>query len=248
MRKETYLGIDVGRYSYQQLQNSVLADIDNKEKSLIVAINPEKVLTAQNNERLIGLLNRAKYQIPDGVGILLASRIKKGNIRERITGIDTFIRLCEMAERHQKTVFLYGAKPGIAEKVKKELQKMFPNLQVVGTMHGYEQDQELVKKNINEASPDILFVALGSPNQEYWIQDNMHELNVSIFQGVGGSFDVLAGKVKRAPEFFQKIGCEWLYRLLVEPTRISRQFKLPMFLWKVLLSREPTFRRNQHHP
>lgn len=238
MSKETYLGVEVGKFSYEQLQEDVLSDINENKKALIVAINPEKVLTAQNNEELIHVLNTAKYQIPDGVGILLASRIKKGRIRERITGIDTFLRLCEMAANHSKTVYLYGAKPGIADRAKLELEKMFPTLQIVGTMHGYEKDSQLVKQKINEASPDILFVALGSPNQEYWIVENMEELNVNIFQGVGGSFDVISGQVKRAPIFFQKIGCEWLFRLMAEPSRIGRQMKLPMFLWKVLINNE----------
>src|SRR5699024_3949817 len=155
-------------------------------------------------------------------------------------GIDTFLTLCEMASSHNKSIFLYGAKPGVAENAKGELEKMFPNLQVAGTLNGYEKDQKFVMETITEANPDILFVALGSPNQEYWIVENMENLNVNIFQGVGGSFDVISGKVKRAPKFFQRIGCEWLYRLLLEPSRIRRQLKLPMFLWKVLL--------NNNHP
>lgn len=238
MSKETYLGVSVGKYSYEQLQRNVLADINEDKKALIVAINPEKVLTAQRDPKLIKVLNAAKYQIADGVGIILASRLKRGQIRERITGIDTFLHLCEMAADHGKTVFLYGAKPGIVDRTKEELEKQFPSLQIVGTMHGYEQDQQLIKEKINQASPDILFVALGSPSQEYWIVENMEELEVKVFQGVGGSFDVISGQVKRAPAFFQKIGCEWFFRLLAEPSRIGRQMKLPMFLWKVLRNNE----------
>lgn len=234
LSKERYLGVDVGNFTYGQLKNRILSDINNNVKSFIVAINPEKILTAQKDHELINLLNGATYQIPDGVGILLASRMKKGKIRERITGIDTFVGLCELAADHGKSVFLYGAKPGIAEKATEELKKMFPHLKVAGFLHGYEKDQDYVKQTINEAKPDILFVALGSPNQEYWIVENMDQLNVKVFQGVGGSFDVISGQVKRAPKFFQKIGCEWLYRLLIEPSRIRRQFKLPLFLFKVL--------------
>lgn len=242
MRKETYLGIDVGDFSYSELETKVLEDIKNKRKSFIVAINPEKVLEAQKNERLTSLLNQATYQIPDGVGILLASRLKRGKIRERITGIDTFLRLCQMATIHEKTIFLYGAEPGIAKMAKKNLERMFPSIKIVGTMNGYERDERIVIDAINQAKPDLLFVALGSPAQEYWIVENMDKIDAKIFQGVGGSFDVISGQVKRAPKLFRKFGFEWLFRLLLEPSRIRRQLKLPMFLWKVIINNEPRVR------
>ncbi|PAV31307.1 glycosyltransferase [Virgibacillus profundi] len=231
--KENYLGIDVSSYSYKNLMTHVVEDINEDKQSFIVAINPEKILTAQQDNNLMRLLNQATYQIPDGVGILIASRIKKGNIRERVTGIDMLEALCEMASVNGKSIFLYGAKPGVADQAKFNLIKKFPSLKVAGVLDGYEKDQELIKNTINMAQPDILFVALGSPTQEYWIVDNMEDLNVNIFQGVGGSFDVLSGRTKRAPKFFQKIGLEWFYRLMKEPYRIKRQLKLPLFLLKV---------------
>ncbi len=231
--KEKFLGVNVSSHSYEQLKEKVMSDIEQKRQSYIVAINPEKILKAQQDAQLRRLLNQATYQIPDGVGVLLASKIKGGNISQRVTGIDMFLTLCEQAALHDKSVFLYGAKPGVADKAKEGLLRRYPNLKIAGVLDGYVKDQDFIKQEINAAKPDILFVALGSPRQEHWIVENMEHLNVRIFQGVGGSFDVLSGKVKRAPAIFQKLGIEWLYRLILEPWRIKRQIKLPMFLFKV---------------
>ncbi|WJE15289.1 WecB/TagA/CpsF family glycosyltransferase [Halobacillus sp. ACCC02827] len=231
--KEQFLGVDVSSHSYNDLKRNVLADIENKKQSFVVAINPEKILKAQEDVDLKNLLNKATYQIPDGVGVLIASKLNKGSIKERVTGIDMLMTLCGLAQENDKSVFLYGAKPGIAEEAKDKLIEEFPGLNVAGVIDGYEKDEQKIIETINAAKPDILFVALGSPRQEYWIVENMDKLDVSIFQGVGGSFDVLSGRIKRAPAVFQRFGLEWLYRLISEPWRIKRQIRLPLFLLKV---------------
>lgn len=232
--KEQYLGVDVCGDSYAELSAKLLNDINEGRKSFIVAINPEKVIKAQEDPSLKELLNKATYQIPDGIGIVIASKLKGGNIRERVTGIDMMLNLCKLAADHGKKVFLYGAKPGIAEEAKVKLMEMYPGIQIVGVMDGYEKDSEKVKNTINVAKPDILFVAMGSPRQENWIIANMNDLAPSVYQGVGGSFDVISGRIKRAPVFFQKIGMEWFYRLMKEPWRWKRQLLLPKFIITVL--------------
>ncbi|WP_010676937.1 WecB/TagA/CpsF family glycosyltransferase [Bacillus timonensis] len=232
--KEKILGVDVCVDSYEGLITKILEDIDQKRKSLIVAINPEKIMKAQEDPDLHRLLNSATYQIPDGIGVILASKLKKGSIRNRITGIDMMLKLCEAARDHHKKVFLYGAKPGVAETAKRELEAMYPGIEIVGTMDGYQKNQEVVKDAINQSQADILFVAMGSPAQENWILANMNDIFPSIFQGVGGSFDVISGNLKRAPKGFQSLGLEWLYRLLKEPWRWKRQLILPAFLVKAL--------------
>ncbi|MDQ0215922.1 N-acetylglucosaminyldiphosphoundecaprenol N-acetyl-beta-D-mannosaminyltransferase [Oikeobacillus pervagus] len=232
--KENYLGVDVCSLTYDEITSSLFHKIENSQKSFIVAINPEKIMKAQTDENLRGLLNKADYQIPDGIGVILASKIRGGNIRERVTGIDMMITLCREAEKRGKSIFLYGAKPGIADQAKIQLEKQFPKLHIAGTMHGYEKDEEVVKKTINEANPDIIFVALGSPTQEYWIIRHMDKLAPKVYQGVGGSFDVISGNLKRAPLFFQRLGLEWFYRLIKEPSRWRRQLILPKFLIKAL--------------
>ncbi|MGF2617989.1 WecB/TagA/CpsF family glycosyltransferase [Rossellomorea vietnamensis] len=232
--KENFLGVDVCNLTYEQITNSILKDIDQKKKSFIVAINPEKIMKAKEDEELRLLLNKADYQIPDGIGVLIASRLKGGSIRERVTGIDMMLALCKTAEENGKSIFLYGAKPGVADAAAKELRKQFPSLKIAGTLNGYEKDETVIKSTINEANPDIIFVALGSPAQENWILGNMHELVPSIYQGVGGSFDVISGRIKRAPAFYQRMGLEWFYRLLKEPSRIKRQLILPKFLIEII--------------
>ncbi|HWO77785.1 MAG TPA: WecB/TagA/CpsF family glycosyltransferase [Bacillus sp. (in: firmicutes)] len=237
MEKETILGVDVSQATYDELAAQLLQDIEQKRKSFIVAINPEKIMKAQEDEGLRKLLNQADYQIPDGIGVILASKLKGGKIHERVTGIDMMLKLCEVAEKNDKRIFLYGAKPGIADEAKNKLQEMFPALQIAGTLHGYEKDPEVIATTINDAKPDILFVALGSPAQEKWIIANKDQLYPFVYQGVGGSFDVISGRIERAPERFQKLGLEWLYRLLKEPWRLKRQLVLPKFLLKAIVKK-----------
>lgn len=232
--KEMILGVKVDTDNYDELIKKLFTRIDNKEKSLVVAINPEKLMKAKEDQSLKDLLNRAEFQIPDGIGVILASKLNKGNIKSRVTGIDMMDRIVREAARTGKSIFLYGAKPGVAESAAEALKFTYASLQIAGTQDGYEKDNEKVLQKINEAKPDILFVAMGSPRQEEWIEANRDKLYPSLYQGVGGSFDVLAGNVKRAPEFFQKTGLEWFYRLAKEPSRLKRQLALPVFLIETL--------------
>lgn len=232
--KEMILGVKVDTDNYDELINKLFKRIDKKEKSLVVAINPEKLMKAKEDQALKDLLNRAEFQIPDGIGVILASKLNKGNIKSRVTGIDMMDRIVREAARTGKSIFLYGAKPGVAESAAEALKFTYASLQIAGIQDGYEKDNEKVIQKINEAKPDILFVAMGSPRQEEWIEANRDKLHPSLFQGVGGSFDVLAGNVKRAPGFFQKTGLEWFYRLAKEPTRLKRQLVLPKFLMETL--------------
>jgi N-acetylglucosaminyldiphosphoundecaprenol N-acetyl-beta-D-mannosaminyltransferase len=232
--KENILGVDVCAETYEQLTARLLADIEEKRKSFIVAINPEKIMKAQQDESLRQLLNSATYQIPDGIGVIIASILKGGNIRTRVTGIDMMLQLCKEAAIHQKKIFLYGAKPGVADEAKTKLEEMFPGIQITGTLNGYEKDEDVIRDTINASGAEIIFVALGSPAQEKWIIKHKEILAPYVYQGVGGSFDVVSGRLNRAPAFFQKFGLEWFYRLLKEPWRWKRQLILPKFLIKVI--------------
>lgn len=231
--KEEILGVQVNTENYDQLIPMVFRNIEEKKKSLVVAINPEKLMKAKEDPELKALLNRAEFQIPDGIGVIIASKLIKGNITSRVTGVDMMDRVVREAARTQKSIFLYGAKPGVADKAAQQLVATYPNLIVAGTQDGYEQDTSKVLDTINKAQPEILFVAMGSPKQEQWIEQHRDNLYPTLYQGVGGSFDVLAGNVKRAPAAFQRVGAEWLYRLLKEPSRLKRQMNLPKFLFEV---------------
>lgn len=236
--KETVLGVKVNTEDYDGLMVEVFDRIERKDKALVVAINPEKIMKAKEDPSLMALLNNAEIQIPDGIGVILASKLQKGQITARVTGVDMMLRLCEEGAKRGKPIFLYGGKPGVADKAKAKLEEMYPGIQIVGTQDGYEKDNEVVRARINAAKPDLLFVAMGSPRQENWINDNRDTLHPTIYQGVGGSFDVLAGTVKRAPEFWQKANLEWFYRLVKEPSRIGRQMALPKFLLEVMKSKK----------
>ena len=237
LNKEEILGIKVLNTSYKDLRTNIEKDINSNKKSFIVAINPEKILKARENAELKKLLNDADYQIPDGIGVVYASKLKKGKIKSRITGIDCMEMLCDLANEKGYKIFLYGAKSDVIIEAKKKLENKYQNIKIVGIIDGYEKNQEKIVEKINKSKADIIFVALGSPKQENWIIENKDKLCVKIFQGVGGSFDVISGNIKRAPKWMQKAGLEWLYRLMKEPKRIFRQIKLVKFLGLVILKR-----------
>ena len=238
MNKENILGIDVSITSYKQLEKNIENDIKKGNKSFIVAINPEKILKARKDKKLKELLNKATYQIPDGVGVVYASKLRKGKIKERVTGIDSMEMLCRLSNNKGYKIFMYGAKEEVISKAKDNLEKRYKNIKIVGTINGYEKDGQKLIDTINKSKANIVFVALGSPKQELWITENMDKLCVNVYQGVGGSFDVVSGTIKRAPKWMQNCGLEWLYRLLKEPKRIFRQVKLVKFLWLIIFNKE----------
>ena len=237
MRKENILGIDVSITSYEKLKKDIDRDIKTKKQSSILAINPEKILKARKDNELRKLLNAATYQIPDGIGVVLASKLKKGEIKKRVTGFETMNMLCELANEKGYTIFLYGSKKGVANSAKEALERKYSKINIVGTMDGYEKDNKKIVDVINKSKADIIFVALGSPKQEHWIKENMKKTCPKIFQGAGGSIDVFSGNVKRAPKWMQNCGLEWLHRLIKEPKRIFRQIKLVKFVMLVIFSR-----------
>ena len=235
---EKVLSINVCTLNYKRLLENIESDIENNRKSFIVAINPEKVIKAYKDIELKKLLNDSKYPIPDGIGIVYASKLRKGKIKQRITGIDSMEMICKLASDKSYRIFLYGAKKEVIEKSKEELEKKYENLIISGYIDGYEKDKKKIIEKINKSKPNILVVALGSPKQEDFIVNNMDKINCNIFQGVGGTFDVISGNVKRAPKWMQKYGLEWFYRLIKEPKRIFRQFNLVIFLFKVILNKK----------
>lgn len=237
MNKENYFGVSVSSYDYEGIIDDIRHRMEEGENSTIIAVNPEKVMAAEENPELMELINAATYQIPDGIGIILASKLKRGSIRSRVTGVDMMARLLKFAAEEGHRVFMYGAKPEVVTQAAENIQKKYPAITIAGTQHGYEQDQSKVVAKINESKADILFVAMGSPRQELWIREHMDGLHAKVFQGVGGSFDVFAGHVQRAPKVYRDMGLEWFYRLMKEPQRFKRQLALPKFLAKVLFSK-----------
>lgn len=234
MSKEKILGFDVITYNSEELLNRIYQDYSNNEQLFIVNVNPEIAVKNYKEYNFKEILNKQKYQIPDGSGIVWASKRKKGNIKERITGIDLMLRIFEKSQQYEAKIFLYGAKKEIIEKSQEELEKTYPKINIVGQCNGYVDEEQAVEE-IKKSGADIVFVGLGSPKQEYFIIKYREKLeNVKILMPVGGSFDVISKTKKRAPKWVIKINLEWLYRLLQEPKRIFRQVKLIKFIWLVL--------------
>lgn len=157
-------------------------------------------------------------------------------VTERVSGLDLMESICKRAGERMYSVYLLGARPGVAEEAARVLESRCPGLRVVGAQHGYftpEEEQGVVRA-VAEAAPDILFVAFGAPKQEKWIRQHLAELRVPVAIGVGGSFDVLAGRVRRAPRWMQRAGLEWLYRAVREPSRLPRLWVLPRLVWLTL--------------
>ncbi len=211
---------------------------------LIVTPNSEIVMNAQKDDVLRALIEKASLVIPDGIGLVYASKIVGAPLSERVTGIDFLGRALAHLQDTRQSVYLLGSKPAssempsVAELAGRNMQKKYPNLHIAGTHDGYFEPHEeaALVEEINRSGAEFLVVALGAPKQEKFIYKYRKEFaNVKVGIGVGGSLDVWAGVVKRAPEFYQKHGLEWLYRFAKEPTRIKRVMQLPLFMIKVLL-------------
>jgi N-acetylglucosaminyldiphosphoundecaprenol N-acetyl-beta-D-mannosaminyltransferase len=199
-----------------------------------VAINPEKVYRARKDPGLSRVLESADIGICDGVGVSLASMLLYRKRLARCTGVDLFLRLVHLSARDGLKVFVLGASPESNGAACRALLDRFPGLKIVGSEDGYFKDSAAVVDKINQSGAELLFVALGSPRQEYWIAEQMPHLKTSFCMGVGGSLDVVSGLAKRAPALFRKTGTEWLFRLLSQPSRIRRQMALPLFTLDVL--------------
>lgn len=202
--------------------------------------NPEIVMEAQANAELMKILREADMVIPDGIGVVWASRYSDVRLKERVAGYDFTQNLMKRLANTDETFYFFGGAPGVAAAAARKMQKDHEGVKIVGVHNGYfdaAEEQKLIQ-DIKEKSPSILLVALGAPKQEKWIYEHIEELGAKICIGVGGSFDVMAGNMKRAPKIFQKLGLEWFYRLVTQPTRWKRMMKLPIFVCMVLKNKK----------
>lgn len=237
MEKESILGFNVSTQNEEKLLDNIFNDYKNNNQLFIVNINPEIIVANHKNKQIKDIFNKQKYQIPDGAGVVWASKRKKGNIKNRITGIDFMLQICEKSQEYSSKIFLYGGKEKIAAKAAEELKLQYPQINIAGTCNGYEDENKVIDK-IQKSNADILFVGIGSPKQEEFIIKNKDKLkNVKILMPVGGSFDVISKNKKRAPKWIIKLNLEWFYRLLQEPKRILRQIKLIKFIFMVIFNK-----------
>jgi len=228
-----FAGIKVDNVTIDEAVAKAQAFLASGRPHLIVTPNPEMIVAAQADEELRAIINAADLRVPDGISLVVVSKILGRPLKERVAGIDLMTRLCGLKAR----VFLLGSGEGVALEAARQLTGKNPGLQVVGTQDGYFSDDSGVVKKIQSARPDIIFVGLGAGRQERWLNRHLPELGVKIGLAVGGSLDVLSGRKKRAPKWIQALYIEWLYRLLTEPQRWQRQLALPKFLWLMFFAR-----------
>ncbi|MHB8170287.1 MAG: WecB/TagA/CpsF family glycosyltransferase [Thermincolia bacterium] len=231
------LGVGVHKVTLDEAVKLVMRFTIDKNINLVVTANPEIVMLSLEDRQFKDILNQASLVTADGIGLVIAGKILGQPLPQRVTGIDLVSRLFEEGSRRGIGFYFLGAAPGVAETAARNLSDKYPGLQVVGVHHGFFEESSAVVEQINEVKPHILLVALGMGKQERWVWERREELGVPVAIGVGGSFDVFAGNVQRAPVWMRRLGMEWLYRLLKEPWRYKRMLVLPRFLWRVWLSK-----------
>lgn len=231
-RKIKILDVSFNNIDSQECINSIMRNVTANEKKFIVTANPEIIVRTCEDSNYKSVIDKADYILADGIGVILASKMKKTPIVERIAGFDLMTTLLEKADKNRMSCFFFGADPETNHKLIATMKKDYPNINIVGFQHGYVDlaAEELVAKEIVKKKPDFVFVALGAPKQEFWIAKYLNQFDKGIFMGVGGSFDVLSGKVKRAPNLWIRWHLEWLYRIIVDTKRIKRLPKLFKFI------------------
>jgi N-acetylglucosaminyldiphosphoundecaprenol N-acetyl-beta-D-mannosaminyltransferase len=238
--KESILGIPADIVTLHEAVERVWQMVDHNRPHFVASVNPEICMASRKDSALKAALLSADLGIPDGVGIVLASRLRRGAIRTRVTGIDLMQLLVARAAGEGKKIFLFGAAEGVAADAATNLQQRYPSLQIAGTAHGYipPEKEEDVARAIKASGADIVFVGLGSPRQELFAVRHGQASGAKVLMVVGGSFDVLSGRLSRAPQIYQKFGIEWLFRAIQQPKRLKRMLALPRFLWTALQSKE----------
>ena len=234
--KTSILGVSFDNISPADACAAAISFLQAETPRIIFTPNPEMVMHARKDAEFRRVLNSADLVIPDGIGIVYASRLTSSRISRRVPGIELVADIFAHIKDTGNSVYLLGAAPGVADAAAVRLAEQFPGLNIVGTRHGYfaDADDDAIITAINAANPDILLVGLGFPRQEKWIYHHKNHLDTKLLIGVGGSLDGLSGRIRRAPEIFQKLGLEWFYRLIRQPKRIWRQRVLAKFVLIVL--------------
>lgn len=205
--------------------------------SMVVTPNAEIAYEALYDEKLCALLNGADLMLPDGAGVVLASKILHTALKEKVAGVEFAEELFGLLEKKGLSVYFLGSKPGVGELAAEKILARHPNLKIAGIADGYFKDEAPVIEKINASGAAALLVCLGAPKQEHFMKHHQNELNVRLMAGLGGSLDSFAGTVKRAPKIFIRLNLEWFYRLLKEPKRFGRMLRLPKYLWAVCKKR-----------
>ena len=238
------LGINIDNVSIDETGEITkkLIESSNKSCKVIVAPNTEFIMMAQKDKEFYNLLNSAELATPDSVGVSIAGKLQKKPFKQRIPGQAYFRKVLEVGEKEGWTFYFLGGKGDVPYLAMENVKKYYPDVKIVGYHEGYfdkDSEQDVINE-INNLKPNVLFVAMGAPLQEKWIYKHKNELKVDVAAGQGGTFDYESGKIKRAPKVFQKLGIEWFWRLILQPTRIVRMLVLPVYLLKILFAKDIT--------
>ena len=234
------LGVDVDAVTMAEAVDVVRRAMDTRAGVMVATANAEMLMRATHDEELRRILNASALVVPDGAGTVWAARHLGHAMPERVAGYDLAQELLRCAPAEGRRVYFFGSAPGVAEKAKAKAEQLYPGIEIVGVRNGFfsPADNAAIIAEIRAARPDLLLVALGVPKQEKWIAAHLAELGVPVAIGVGGTLDVMAGVMKRAPYWMQRAKLEWLFRGLMQPKRAGRLLALPKFVLKVHASRK----------
>jgi len=240
--KQEILGVKINKITWEQTLQKIKSFLDSPNQHYLVTPNPEFLVAAQDDPEFKNILNQADLAVPDGFGLKLAGLYLGRPLRDRITGVDLVNQIAKICQQEKKSVYLYGAQPGIAEKTAQKLVSKYPSLKITGYESGFRTrfywrlPNFLILAKIRRTRPDVLLVALGAPKQEKWIYHNLAKLpSVKLAMGVGGAFDFISGKIKRSPKFMRCLGLEWLWRFGKQPWRLKRILTaIGTFSWLVI--------------
>ena len=230
--KKDIHGVLVDNVTMEEAFESVLMMLQGNKPCKIYTPNSEILMEATRDPELKAILNSADLLVADGAGVVLASKILKRKLKQKVSGIDLVKQIFINTDRRPTSFFIFGGKPGVSEHAAINILSEFPRANIVGFRNGYFEEADIpeIINQINAKKPEVVLVGLGAPKQEKWIHTYANKLQCKVLIGVGGSIDVFAGKASLAPEFIRKAGFEWLYRLIKEPYRYKRMLDLPRFI------------------
>ena len=232
--KTDIMGLQFDNITMVEAMDAAKALLQGEHAARVVTPNAEIAYEALHDENMRTLLNSAELMLPDGAGVVLASKILKTPLKQKVAGVDFADGLLGVLETTGQSLYLLGSKPGIGELAAQKMMQKHPRLRIAGIADGYFQDEAPVIDKINASGADVLFVCLGAPKQEQFMARHQKALHVKLMAGLGGTLDSFAGTVKRAPKWMIRCNLEWLYRLIKEPKRFGRMLRLPKYLFAVL--------------
>ena len=240
LKQAEILGVNVNSLTMVQAVEKVQQFIDERKNALVATANAEMLMRATQDEELKHILNSADLVVPDGAGTVWAANYLGVEMPERVAGYDLAQELMREAPGRGDRIYFFGSAPGVAESAREKAMELYPGIQIVGTRNGFfsEADEPEIIAEIKAARPDILLAALGGPKQEIWLYKYRQALQVPVAIGVGGTLDVMAGVMQRAPLWMQKAKLVWLFRGLKQPSRAGRLLALPKFVMKVMASKK----------